>query len=250
MSRRRGAVTRSQKNTSQTDPDVPDESTENIINDVVRYIILKADENSCYTRSEMNKNVIHKRGQCLDSVIQQAIKVLEDVYGYELIEYNAVNMKETFYFLRSMLPPLDDSSEEEEECVSNDETDSDISIKAQKILSLFILSHIFMTNAPVSDKSLYGFLMSLDIDVEVKHPFFGNVKEYIKTLTRQHYLHCEFDNKTKKQAFQWGFRAEIEVSKMEVLQFVCKMYGNKQPEDFTEQYRVAQNQVRGKKTRM
>ncbi|KAF7267441.1 hypothetical protein GWI33_019332 [Rhynchophorus ferrugineus] len=219
MSKKRRSVSGSQKSKSQTDPDVPDQNTENIINDVVRYIILKADENSFYTRSELNQNVIHKKGQCVDSVIQQAIKVLENVYGYTLTEYDDVKMKKKNYFLISILPSVNYSDEEEEECVSSYET--------------------------VSDKSLYSFLKSLDIDVEVEHPFFGKVKEYIReTLIKNYYLHCEFDDKTKIQTFQWGIRAEIEISKMKVLQFVCEMYGNKQPKDWPEHYRAAENQFR------
>ncbi|XP_076262140.1 non-structural maintenance of chromosomes element 3 homolog [Rhynchophorus ferrugineus] len=244
MSKKRRSVSGSQKTKSQTDPDVPDQNTENIINDVVRYIILKADENSFYTRSELNQNVIHKKGQCVDSVIQQAIKVLENVYGYTLTEYDDVKMKKKNYFLISMLPSVN-YSDEEEECVSSYETGSNVPNAAHKILTLLILSHIFMTNAPVSDKSLYSFLKSLDIDVEVEHPFFGKVKEYIReTLIKNYYLHCEFDEKTKIQTFQWGIRAEIEISKMKVLQFVCEMYGNKQPKDWPEHYRAAENQFK------
>ncbi|KAF7265205.1 hypothetical protein GWI33_001291 [Rhynchophorus ferrugineus] len=101
-----------------------------------------------------------------------------------------------------------------------------------------------MTNTPISDKSLYSFLKSLDIDVEVEHPFFGKVKEYIReTLIKNYYLHCEFDDKMKIQTFQWGIRAEIEISKMKVI-INLLMYGNKQPKDWPEQYRAAQNQFR------
>ncbi|KAF7272469.1 hypothetical protein GWI33_014743 [Rhynchophorus ferrugineus] len=102
-----------------------------------------------------------------------------------------------------------------------------------------------MTNTPVSDKSLYSFLMSLDIDVKVEHRFFGKVKECIKqTLIKHYYLRCMFDYNTKIQSFQWEIRAEMEISKMEVLQFVREMYGNKQPKDCPEQYGAAQNQFR------
>ncbi|KAF7271508.1 hypothetical protein GWI33_015622 [Rhynchophorus ferrugineus] len=180
MWKKRRSVSGSQKTNSQTDPDVPDQNTENIINDVV-----------------------------------------------------------------SILPSANYSDEEEEECVSSYETGSNVPNAAHKILTLLILSHIFMSNTPVSDKSLYSFLKSLDIDVEVEHPFFGKVKEYIReTLIKNYYLHCEFDDKTKIQTFQWGIRAEIEISKMKVLQFVCEMYGNKQPKDWPEHYRAAENQFR------
>ncbi|KAF7273660.1 hypothetical protein GWI33_013637, partial [Rhynchophorus ferrugineus] len=92
--------------------------------------------------------------------------------------------------------------------------------------------------------SLYSFLKSLDIDVEVDHPFFGKVKEYIKeTLIKNYYLHCEFEDKTKIQIFQWGIRAEIEISKMKVI-INLLMYGNKQPKDWPEHYRAAENQFR------
>lgn len=71
---------------------------------------------------------------------------------------------------------------------------------------------------------MYSFLSSFKIDTEKKHELFGNVKEYIfNTLKSKKYIDIETDQITKKVTFSWGPRSEKEISKHEILKFVCKV---------------------------
>lgn len=68
------------------------------------------------------------------------------------------------------------------------------------------------------------FLQTFKIDVERKHAIFGDVKEYIfNTLKAKKYLEIETDQVSKKVTFKWGPRSEIEISKHDILNFVCKV---------------------------
>lgn len=72
--------------------------------------------------------------------------------------------------------------------------------------------------------NLYAFLKSCGIDVELKHPIFGQVKDYInKVLIKKQYLTTEIESITRRQTFKWGTRAEKEISKMAILKFICKV---------------------------
>ena len=44
--------------------------------------------------------------------------------------------------------------------------------------------------------------------------------------------------------FQWGFRADKEFSKMDILKFVCRMYNDENPPQFWRtQYETAQQEI-------
>lgn len=72
--------------------------------------------------------------------------------------------------------------------------------------------------------SMYSFLKALKIDVEKKHELFGNVKEFIfSNLKNKKYIEIVPDPISKKVTFSWGPRSEKEISKHEILSFVCKV---------------------------
>ena len=72
--------------------------------------------------------------------------------------------------------------------------------------------------------SVYSFLKSFGIDVNIRHPLFGLIKDYItNVLIKQKFLSVETDPITKKTLFSWGIRAETEINKHELLKFVCKV---------------------------
>lgn len=67
-------------------------------------------------------------------------------------------------------------------------------------------------------------MKAFKIDVERKHELFGNVKDYIlNTLKTKKYLDVETDPMSKKVTFKWGPRAEKEICKRSILNFVCKV---------------------------
>lgn len=109
--------------------------------------------------------------------------------------------------------------------------------------------------------SLFSFLKSLLIDPDQKHEVFGDVKEYITvTLVKQHYIHVEKDDISQQISYSWGERAEKEISKMEILELVCKVrifqiidyiliinfsyqiFGNNNSKSWVTQYKEAKDQ--------
>ncbi|KAJ8949817.1 hypothetical protein NQ318_000515 [Aromia moschata] len=117
---------------------------------------------------------------------------------------------------------------------------------SQKIILLLVLSHIFMSNNCIGEVSLQSFLTSLGIDIERRHQVMGNIKEYINhTLKNRKYLNIDVDPVNRKMSYSWGPRAEKEISKQEILNFVCKMYKDRLPNSWVNQYKMAQEQVCG-----
>lgn len=71
------------------------------------------------------------------------------------------------------------------------------------------------------------------------HEFFGLVKKKIMTeFVEQLYLQLKKAPGTETIIVSWGQRADLEVSKMRILEFVCQLgYLNKvKPENFVSQY--------------
>lgn len=79
--------------------------------------------------------------------------------------------------------------------------------------------------------------------MNVRHKVFGSVKDCITNyFIKQKYLQTEEDTVTKQLHYMWGIRSEKEISKMDILKFVCKMFDDKSPETWDYQYSVAEQQ--------
>lgn len=136
------------------------------------------------------------------------------------------------YIITNALPYIVDPTEPPQ-----DEYPDDVN----KILLLLLLSHIFMSNNPVTEgvfhnclfidviinkflASLHSFLRSLQINIDQRHEVFGNVRDCIyNNFKNKKYLKIEINDISKKASFSWGPRAEKEISKIDVLKFVCKV---------------------------
>ncbi|CAH0563730.1 unnamed protein product [Brassicogethes aeneus] len=207
-------------------------SLEEQVDDVVRFFVLKGGE-QIVKRSEVHKHVLPKAGRYYERVMERAVIVLRKVYGFNLILIDATANTPKSYILSNALSYKDD------ETLSDDEVPED----ANKILLMLILTHIFMSNCSVNEGSVFGFLKKLNIDVNVRHPVFGIAKEYItNTLTKLKYLNIEADPATKQIYYHWGVRSEKEISKHDILKFVCKIYKDRVPENWDNQIQQAREQ--------
>ncbi|XP_050300214.1 non-structural maintenance of chromosomes element 3 homolog [Anthonomus grandis grandis] len=201
-------------------------------NNIVRYIIIRAGEIKHFTKSEFVSKCIGKPGGKFEEIMNIVRKTLRTVYGYNIILCDKLKTKH--YIVTSVLPAIKDPSENIEVKVPED---------INKVLLLLVLSHIFMANGEVSDVSLFSFLKHINIDVDLRHPLFGDAKEYInKVLVEQEYLVVKIDDLSRKHTFKWGARAETEISKMAILKFVCKMFKDRQPSSWVNQYKIASEQ--------
>ncbi|XP_013791154.1 non-structural maintenance of chromosomes element 3 homolog [Limulus polyphemus] len=108
-------------------------------------------------------------------------------------------------------------------------------------LLFFILSLIFMNGNVVLDNVMWTTLKRLGLDHEVgPHPLFGDIKKLVtQEFVRQQYMEYTRipGSDPALYEFRWGPRAELELSKKELLEFVCYLYGNNmKPEQWTSQY--------------
>nr|XP_023026237.1 non-structural maintenance of chromosomes element 3 homolog [Leptinotarsa decemlineata] len=210
-------------------------NTDEQVNDLVRYIVNRAGEHMSFKRSEIKKNVLPKAGPLFQQILETATNILKNVYGYNVIVVDAAQNSTKAYIVSNGLSYFKDPTEH----VPDQEYPEDV----HKILIMLVLSHIFMSNNSVSETSLYSFLNSLKIDVERKHEIFGNVKDYItNTMKNKKYLNVEMDQFSKKTSFSWGTRAEKEISKHDILKFVCKIYRDRLPNSWVNQFKVASEQ--------
>ncbi|XP_044253003.1 non-structural maintenance of chromosomes element 3 homolog [Tribolium madens] len=207
-------------------------SVDDAVNNCVRYIIYNGGQNTYFRKSDIQKYCAPRTGQFLQQVIEGATQILEQVYGYKLLVCDQTANNSKAFIVTNALPYKNYIVDQEEP----DFKDS------QKILLLLILSHIFMSNVATPEASLHAFLEHFQIDVNVRHPVFGSVKDYINTLVKHKYLATEIDPLTKKVSYSWGICSETEISKHAILNFVCKVYKDRQPKSWTNQYQIANEQ--------
>uniref|UniRef100_A0A8C4PYK6 MAGE domain-containing protein n=1 Tax=Eptatretus burgeri TaxID=7764 RepID=A0A8C4PYK6_EPTBU len=109
-------------------------------------------------------------------------------------------------------------------------------------LLLVVLSIIFMKGNVISSSLLWFTLKKFGVDPSFYHPVFGDVKKLItEEFVRQKYLeHTKtLHTDVPEYKFSWGSRAFTETSKLRILDFVSKMFGNT-PQDWL-QYKDAMN---------
>ncbi|KAG5897045.1 hypothetical protein JTB14_021765 [Gonioctena quinquepunctata] len=205
------------------------------VDNLVRYIVNRAGEHVTFKRAEIKKNVLPKAGPHFQRVLENATKILKDVYGYNVIVVDAAQNNSKAYIVSNALAYVRDPGEQ----ISVEEYPEDV----HKVLLMLVLSHLFMSNNSVTEVSLYAFLNSFKIDVERRHEIFGNVKDYITNILKnKKYLNIEMDQLSKKNSISWGSRAEKEISKHDILNFVCKMYKDRIPNSWVNQFKVANEQ--------
>ncbi|XP_045478037.1 non-structural maintenance of chromosomes element 3 homolog [Harmonia axyridis] len=201
-------------------------------NEVIRLIIYQMGKKLPIRKNDLQKHIQRTVGKSFDRVLEIVSNTLEKVYGYKMILSDSGNK---YYFLSNNLPYVEEDPENQEM--------SELPEDRQKILLLLILTHIYMSSNVVSQASLYSFLRSLHIDPERRHEIFGDVKEYITVnLVKQHYLTIEKDPTSQEISYSWGDRAEKEISKMEILDLVCKVIKGINPKSWSTLYETAMNQ--------
>ncbi|RZC37282.1 melanoma-associated antigen D2-like [Asbolus verrucosus] len=206
---------------------------DDLVNNCVRFFVYNAGHNMYFRKADIQKNVTPRAGQQFQQIIEKAADILKNVYGYNLLVCNQTEKSSKAYIISNSMPYMNYSLNREEPETKD----------FRKILLLLILSHIYMSHIPITEASLYAFLTCFKIDVNKRHPLFGQVKDYImNVLVKKKYLLMETDSLSKKISFSWGIRAEKEVSKLEILKFVCKIYKTHQPKSWSNQFRVATEQ--------
>lgn len=200
-----------------------------LANITVHYILTVNQKYAPIKRIDIIKNILKRENARLfKQVIGEAKKILNDVFGFELLH---LEKKKTMYILINNM-------------VSKEESHLELSVQEnQKRGLLFvILAVIFMNNNTITEGVLNNFLkrLGIDYDSRVHHEVFGDVRKLItQEFVRQQYLDMEkvAGSDPLVYQFQAGERALVEISKRDVLDFVCHIYDEMKPEEWPSQYK-------------
>lgn len=151
------------------------------------------------------------------TIILEAKDVLSQVFGYELIDADGK------YFVVNKFAPSEIGFQ-----ILRAPTEN----KIRNVLLLIVLSVVFMEGGTVREDTVWNFLELLKIKVgAVPDPVFGDVKKLLsKDFVSMLYLQLTRREGTDPPVYEFslGVRAEAEIPKRKILEFVCKMYGNKE----------------------
>nr|ACO09856.1 Melanoma-associated antigen G1 [Osmerus mordax] len=115
-------------------------------------------------------------------------------------------------------------------------------------LLFVILSIVFMKGGVVKESLVWNTLKKLRVDPgREKHEEFGDVKKMVTDeFVRQRYLEYVRVPHTEPVEFEfrWGQRADIEVSKVKLLEFMGQLH-DQDPKSWSQQYRDATSPVPG-----
>lgn len=194
--------------------------------EVVQFILIKDQKKIPIRRPDIVKHVIKEYKALYQDIMKRADRIFEQVFGLKLVEIDAKNH---IYILINKLQPV--PGEPISMCPGNPKTG----------LLFIILSVIFMKGGAVKENVVWNTLKKLRVDVGEKHEEFGDVKKVVTDeFVRQKYLEYLRIPHTEplEHEFRWGQRAEKEVSKMKVLEFVGELH-SQEPQTWTQQYREA-----------
>ena len=223
-------------------------------NDCIQYILLccLANDKAVVRRADLNKNVLTDNSRSFSKVIRIIKSRLKDVFGLELVDLDGelnkcerFGIKTLFEFdpdlnftqnirLRSITQFSDHESTHD---------DPDLHEKANYSVLMIALSLIFMNDNEISAEIFWDSLKKLDINKDDKsNVYLGDVFKYFTLdLVRDGYLEYEMvkGSEPAQYKFKWGYRAFLETSKAEILNFVCEVYGGQEackPTDWVAQY--------------
>ncbi|XP_046725514.1 necdin-like 2 isoform X2 [Silurus meridionalis] len=194
--------------------------------EVVQFILIKDQRKIPIRRTDIVKHVMKEYRSLYLDIMKRADRTFEQVFGLKLVE---IDSKNHIYILTNR---LEQSLEEPiSMCPANPKTG----------LLFVILGIIFMKGGSVKETLVWNTLKKLRVDVGERHEDFGDVKKTIsEEFVRQKYLEYVRIPHTEPLEFEfrWGQRAESEVSKLKMLQFIAELH-DQEPQSWTQQYREA-----------
>ncbi|KDR24548.1 non-structural maintenance of chromosomes element 3 homolog isoform X2 [Zootermopsis nevadensis] len=201
---------------------------ENLINDTVRYILSHDNTKYAIKRQDIVKDVLKTYGGSSKYIIDGATRVLKEIFGMKLVAVEQ-NSNVKHYML-----------------INNEKFSTDArymkwpkEVESQQVLLMLTLSLIFMKGGVESEEDMLSFLSNLGIMSKNRsHEYFGDVwklltGEFVRQMYLEHVRIPELD--PPKFEFRWGRRAEEEVSRRSLLEFVSLVYGT-DPKNWTTQY--------------
>ncbi|MBN3300958.1 necdin-like 2 [Amia ocellicauda] len=194
--------------------------------EVVQFILIKDQKKMPIKRAEIVKQVIKEYKNIYPEIMKRVNRTFEQTFGLKLVE---IDVKNHTYILINKLEHVDGAP-------------LDLNTSSPKTGLLFvILGIIFMKGGVVKEAVIWNTLKKLRIDQGEKHEDFGDIKKLLtEEFVRQKYLEYNRIPHTEPQEFEfhWGLRAEKEVSKLKVLNFIAQLH-DQQPQTWASQHKEA-----------
>ncbi|XP_042885391.1 non-structural maintenance of chromosomes element 3 homolog [Penaeus japonicus] len=249
MPRRRAIEVSSDEEPSQSQPasqlsqtqgssEISSENMRILASNVCNYLLVSDCKKIPAKRADIVKSVLKEHSRHFKEVMAEANQILERVYGYKVVELEKKN-----HFI--MINTLITNNSDEDDLLLASTTSSEA---ANLGLVTAILAGIFMSGEVMQEGPMREYLKKLGVDIDSRedHPTFGNVTKYIhQDLVRQQYLQITLnkDVEPPSNEYRWGERAHKELSKRDILELVCKVYGNQtRPEDWVAQWKIVKRE--------
>lgn len=194
--------------------------------EVVQYFLVKDQKKIPVRRADLVKHVMKDYRNIYPEIMKRVTQTLDQVFGFKLVE---IDTKNHIYILINKLEPVEGAP------LDNSPTNPKMG------LLFVILSVIFMKRGSVKENVIWHTLKKLRVDPGEKHEEFGDVKKLITDeFVRQRYLEYIRIPHTEpiEHEFRWGQRADMEVSKAKILEFMGELH-DQEPQSWTQQYRDA-----------
>ncbi|XP_031584935.1 necdin-like 2 [Oreochromis aureus] len=194
--------------------------------EVVQYFLVKDQKKMPVRRADLVKHVVKDYRNIYPEILKRAARTFDQVFGLKLVE---IDPKNKMYILVNNLETPDKASPIRSP--SNPKMG----------LLLAILSVIFMKGGVVRENLIWNTLKKLRVDPGEKHEEFGDVRKMVTDeFVRQRYLEYVRIPHTEpiEHEFRWGQRADAEVSKAKILEFMGELH-EQDPKTWTQQYREA-----------
>ncbi|TRY59751.1 hypothetical protein DNTS_017288 [Danionella cerebrum] len=179
--------------------------------EVVQFILIKDQKKLPVRRADIVKHVMKEYKLIYGDVMSRVCRVFEQVFGFKLVE---IDPKQHVYVLVNKLEPL--PSAELSACCGDPKTG----------LLFVLLAVVFMKGGVVKESLAWSTLKKLRLDPGAKHEEFGDVKKVVtEEFVRQKYLEYTKVPHTEPVEYElrWGPRAEKEVSKLKLIEFVAEV---------------------------
>ncbi|KAL3673342.1 hypothetical protein V7S43_001058 [Phytophthora oleae] len=202
-----------------------DKAIEELAAKLVRYMLYKGGLKLPIKFADISKEVFPQYKNVSRYFFFHAKKKIEGVFGYRVEQVEDSTNKELYLVLNN--------ASSQEHLLRMNKTGK----AASRGFLMMVLGLLWCAPARrLSEDELWKQLIRLDSTVKLKvnHPQLGDIPLLFKTFENQLYLNAtsELDADLKKvKYYQYGPRTFLEVSKVQILNFVCKLITGRPPSD-------------------
>jgi hypothetical protein len=179
---------------------------------LVQYLIDKYQKKEPILKADMIKSVIKKYKHNFNEIFKKASEHMELAFGVDLKEVDPI--RHCYAFVNKLDHAIDGTMSEED------------SIPKTGLL-MIVLGMIFMNENCAPEEEVWEVLNIMGVYANKQHFIYGDPKKVItEDLVQLKYLEYRQvpDSDPPHYEFLWGSRAQAEISKMKILEFLAKIH--------------------------